>query len=69
MEVDPAIRFSNGPASTVIVIEHPKQSVCPVCGTTLHLLIVGFQNVQMKTAAVPPSKRQLVIPVDQVRFG
>ena len=69
MEVDPQIRFSAGANSTAIVIEHPKQSTCPTCGTVLHLVIAGIQNIQMKTAKVPPAKRPLVIPASRVRVG
>ena len=69
MEIDQQIRFSSGIGSTAIVIEHPKQVACPTCGSLLHLVITGIQNVQMKTAVVPPQKRQLVVPISHVRVG
>jgi len=68
MEID-SFRSSSGLASTTLVFEHPKQVACATCGTTLHLVIVGVQNLQMKTAQVPPAKRQLVVPVNRVRVG
>ena len=68
MEID-SVRFSNGIGSTVVVMEHPKQAVCPTCGTALHLVIAGFAGIQMKTARVPPSKRQLVVPAGPIRVG
>ena len=70
MQIDPStIRFSCGATSTAIIIEHPQQATCPNCRATLHLVIVGFQGLQMKTAPVPAAKRQLVIPVDRIRVG
>jgi len=69
MEIDPQIRFSAGIGSTAIVIEHPRQVACPACGCLLHLVVTGFQNLQLKTAVVPPQKRQLVVPISRVRVG
>ena len=70
MELDQqSIRFSSGVGSTAIVIEHPKQVACPACGSLLHLAIVGIQNIQMKTAVVPPQKRQLVVPISRALVG
>ena len=68
MEID-SFRMSAGVASTALVFEHPRQVACPTCGNILHLVIVGVQNLQMKTAQVPPAKRQLVVPVNRVRVG
>ncbi len=69
MDLDPQIRFSAGIGSTAIVIEHPRQVACPACGCLLHLVVTGFQNLQLKTAVVPPQKRQLVVPISRVRVG
>ena len=70
MELDQqSIRFSPGVGSTAIVIEHPAQVACPACGSLLHIVIAGFQNLQLKTAVVPPAKRQLVVPISRVRVG
>lgn len=55
-------RFSNGVGSSVIVIEHPNQSICPTCGAVLYLVIGGIQNFQIKTAKVPPSQQPLIVP-------
>ena len=63
------IRFSQGIGSTAIVIEHPEQIQCPACGAILHLVINGIQNIQMKTAAVPAQKRQLVVPLTRKLVG
>jgi hypothetical protein len=62
MPIAQAIRFSIGVASSVIVLEHPTQVACPNCGTLLHLVIVGIQNLQMKTSKVPVQQRQLIVP-------
>lgn len=64
-----SIRFSSGVGSTAIVIEHPTQVACPACGSLLHLVVAGIQNIQLKTSVVPPAKRQLVVPISRVRVG
>lgn len=70
MELDPqSIRFSPGLGSTAIIIEHPKQVACPACGSLLHIVVVGVQNLQLKTAVVPPAKRQLVVPISRKLVG
>ena len=70
MEIGQPVRFSNGPASTVLVIEHPRVVSCPTCGTALHLAITGVQGIQMKTIKAPPqSERTLVIPAGRIQVG
>ena len=70
MELDPqSIRFSPGMGSTAIVVEHPMQASCPACGTLLHMFVAGVQNLQLKTAVVPPAKRQLVVPISRRLVG
>jgi hypothetical protein len=68
MELE-SLRVSSGLASTALVFEHPKQVACATCGSLLHLVIVGVENVKMKTVQVPPAQRQLVVPVNRVRVG
>ena len=69
MELDQQIRSPSGIGSTAILIEHPKQVACPACGSLLHLVVAGVQNIQLKTAVVPPQKRQLVAPITRALVG
>jgi hypothetical protein len=66
MVVAEPIRFSNGVSSTAIVIEHPKQVTCLHCGATLRLVIVGIENIQMKTAKMPSEQPSLVVPASRI---
>jgi hypothetical protein len=53
----------------VIVLEHPKHVTCLRCGATLHLVIVGVENLQMKTAEVPEAQRRKLIEVPASRLA
>ena len=56
---NPAIIIHNHPLSSVVMIPHENQIVCPKCLTAYALFVVGA-NVNFKLEAVEPMSKVIV---------